>query len=435
MENSLYDLDFKIVIGRYSEDISWCSPFAPKISIQNHGTSNNIPLELLNYTTQATNVGSEAHCYLNFVVENYDNLPEIIIFAQAGISDHHDIFEPNFSKSPFKQVDSIHPYATKLSSKDILIEMIKQVHFFGHTLNARVYHSGSMFHTTDHKFAGNNLHVEDITFGSWFKSNVSSEFPHPTELLWFKNAIFGVSKAHILSRPKDYYVQLRDAFKHVKSNIEHYFERAWYYVFNIHKVIIPHSLQNVLLQNSHIFDKLDDNYFFKGRYNDDNSDYDETSVHKQANMLHLAKDAKQILSLGFDKGHIVSLMMIANSESVLAVHEKRMNLKNSENFTFVQSTYGTSRFIDLHNYKVVVDKFDLVHISPEYANTDIVTNLLKKCCDDSSILVFDDYNTDDVHNFVDLLLKDNIIAPYTGLLYQHCGEMHHYVCHLNFQIE
>ena len=72
-------MTIELVVARYLEDLSWLNNIPPQISprIYDKSPTGNLP-----------NVGREAHTYLHHIVENYDNLPDLTIFAQGKPFDH-----------------------------------------------------------------------------------------------------------------------------------------------------------------------------------------------------------------------------------------------------------------------------------------------------------------------------------------------------------
>ena len=77
--------NIKIVISRYNEDISWTKHFKrDNLIIYNKGHDNideYNPIKL-------PNVGREGHTYYKYLYDNYDNLPDYIIFLQGHPFDH-----------------------------------------------------------------------------------------------------------------------------------------------------------------------------------------------------------------------------------------------------------------------------------------------------------------------------------------------------------
>ena len=77
--------NIKIVVSRYNEDISWVKHFRENnVIIYNKGPDNindYHPIKL-------PNVGREGHTYYKYIYDNYDDLPDYIIFLQGHPFDH-----------------------------------------------------------------------------------------------------------------------------------------------------------------------------------------------------------------------------------------------------------------------------------------------------------------------------------------------------------
>lgn len=87
-----------IVVARYDEDVSWCNELSIPYIIFNKGR-NDLPANLK--THNLVNIGREGHTILHFIISNYDNLPNRILFTQADPFPH----APRFLNS-IKQMDS-----------------------------------------------------------------------------------------------------------------------------------------------------------------------------------------------------------------------------------------------------------------------------------------------------------------------------------------
>ena len=92
----------EICVSKYKEDTLWLSQLSPLIkqTIYNKFDkkgSNPLP-----------NVGREAHTYLHHIVENYDNLSDLTVFAQGG--------------SPTDVPNLTHLFNTLIRYVDILLE-------------------------------------------------------------------------------------------------------------------------------------------------------------------------------------------------------------------------------------------------------------------------------------------------------------------------
>lgn len=75
--------NIEVVVARYQEDTSWVNELTCKTIIYNknenesHLFENNLP-----------NVGREGHTFFNHIVNNYDDLPEYLVFLQGQPKDH-----------------------------------------------------------------------------------------------------------------------------------------------------------------------------------------------------------------------------------------------------------------------------------------------------------------------------------------------------------
>ena len=72
-------MQIELVVARYLEDLSWLRNIPPQVTprVYDKSPTGNLP-----------NVGREAHTYLHHICENYDNLPDLTVFAQGRPFDH-----------------------------------------------------------------------------------------------------------------------------------------------------------------------------------------------------------------------------------------------------------------------------------------------------------------------------------------------------------
>jgi hypothetical protein len=82
-------MKYHIVIARYRENIDWINYIDTNlydVFIYNKGTKLH---NILNCNIiELENKGRETHTYLYHIINNYENLPEKIIFTQANPFDH-----------------------------------------------------------------------------------------------------------------------------------------------------------------------------------------------------------------------------------------------------------------------------------------------------------------------------------------------------------
>jgi len=211
---------YKYVFTRLREDISWIMEDKDVFDnsvIYNKGEPLGIENEIM-----TENVGKDAGSHLKFIIDNYDNLPDVCVFSQAKINDHYLYGTLGNMKSlkKLKEDAILHgesPFSTfhpddKAWVKDWNFQEIE-----GHTHMLR-----------DPALYKNN---KPIVFIDWFNIHVDNK---STDVKRFHPCcIFSVSKQKILSRPKEYYVNLFNEINWHWNGIEIGFvERSWYHIFN-----------------------------------------------------------------------------------------------------------------------------------------------------------------------------------------------------------
>jgi hypothetical protein len=90
------------VVARYNEDISNFMQFKDNLMIYNKGKDDiNLNIDK-KYIKNVPNLGREAGTYCNFILDNYDNLPDYMIMTQGNPCDHIAIFDP---ETTFKKLN------------------------------------------------------------------------------------------------------------------------------------------------------------------------------------------------------------------------------------------------------------------------------------------------------------------------------------------
>ena len=76
-------MKYKIIVSRFNEDINWLNSETENCIICNKGERIGLKNEIM-----LPNVGRESETYLNYIIKEYQNLPELLIFTQGSISQH-----------------------------------------------------------------------------------------------------------------------------------------------------------------------------------------------------------------------------------------------------------------------------------------------------------------------------------------------------------
>lgn len=94
------------VVSRYNEDLRWLEEFTDNYFIINKG-QNNLSYIFAN-KFQRPNYGGNQYDICQFIVDNYDDLPELICFVQGFPFDHchKDVFQQLVNNTSFTALES-----------------------------------------------------------------------------------------------------------------------------------------------------------------------------------------------------------------------------------------------------------------------------------------------------------------------------------------
>lgn len=194
-----------IVVAHYNENIDWLLSY-DKSDITIYSKGNQISSKY-GKIIETKNIGHEAHSYLKFIIDNYENLPEYVFFTQGNPFDHI-IHNLNFYIYP--EYSIIGKFVLDKSYKYYLTNM----------------------HITEWK---GKLDLCEDPFDIWFMKYIDSSInPKIDNLFICYGAIFTIQKKHILSRSKLYYEELIQQLNSPHPETAHFLERSWYYIFNLH---------------------------------------------------------------------------------------------------------------------------------------------------------------------------------------------------------
>lgn len=207
-----------LVISRYNEDISWVDDLIShnfNVFIYNKGSKLNTPNNDKLNVIEIENIGRESHTYLYHIKNNYDSLPEKIIFTQAHPDDH---VSENF-KSEFlhfsNSEESFRYFSKNILEMSILEDGVEESGILNGSF-WRNRHSLSSCCVTVPKNLISNIEDKEWKFGT--------------------GAIFGVDRKSILSRGIEFYLDCIEVLNNSSDLINppegHAFERSWYLIFN-----------------------------------------------------------------------------------------------------------------------------------------------------------------------------------------------------------
>jgi hypothetical protein len=213
--------DIVLVVSHYNEDLSYLNdePFNQcKQKIYTKGL-NNPTCEQCQTTEKLENIGVCVHTYLYYIIENYDNLPEVTIFLPGSCMDNNKKDKTiSTINTTINTKDSVF-YAQKTESNilDVLYDFTLD-EWMSSNSNNRVLNNS------------NNLRKSDIRpFGKWYEEN----FPNTYINYITYHGIFSVSRNHIRQRTKESYQKLINYVdKNMNEESAHYFERSFLAIFH-----------------------------------------------------------------------------------------------------------------------------------------------------------------------------------------------------------
>lgn len=194
-----------IVIARYNESLSWLDTCLTPAQRRSVWIYNKGPDPISSQIKTLPNVGREAHTYLTYIIENYDNLPERVYFLQGDPFPHLE-FPPTF--------EMVQKW---FQAWDI------QINRDGCSKNIKKS-------IVDRNYREPDTDPCSLNFGDWMEAHVA---PFQSPLQWYMGAIFGIFGSKIKNRTKEYYINLLGGLQTLKPETAYYLERAWFYVFHL----------------------------------------------------------------------------------------------------------------------------------------------------------------------------------------------------------
>lgn len=199
---------FEIVVSRFNENIEWTIPYNDICTIYN---KNIIYLE---NSIHLLNVGRESHTYLWHIIHNYNNLSDNILFTQGNMSDDH---------TPF----CINKY---MQNKNLTLNLQNKG-----TINSNRNTYGFIIHNGKwlDEYNSGDMEKETMNFKEWWNFYIRKTLPKIKNFVFSHGAIFSVSKDIIHENSLGFYIHLiKSVETHKNPESGHYFERAWFYIFN-----------------------------------------------------------------------------------------------------------------------------------------------------------------------------------------------------------
>ena len=201
-----------LVISRYNEDIEWVRKYDNKI-IYNKGDRTTIVEDMQSYVIDIPNIGREAHTFLYYIIEHYDNLPDIVVFSQGRYDDHSFMSSYIF--------DSLFILDEDGYSKNLM--ETREWEHSASTYEFRITNwKGSIVPT-----------VRNENYGQWYERVFNKPFPIEQTNM-YAGAFFSVTSNIIRKHQKEYYINIMengDLKESSAPEAAHFMERSWSKMF------------------------------------------------------------------------------------------------------------------------------------------------------------------------------------------------------------
>lgn len=196
--------DTFVVLSVYNNDVSWIKDYTNNYVLLNAG-------EPIEGVRQVPHVGYNIHAYLTWIVENYDNLPETVMFIKGTI------FDKCISREDFDKVCNNKTY-TPLLKKD---------HHVDGAINKYV---DGMYHEANNSWWFAHFPHKHVHSYDEFCEKMA--IPKDHFIGFAPGACYIVPKENILKRSKEFYQTLASMMEYDPHPSEaHCVERAFHTIW------------------------------------------------------------------------------------------------------------------------------------------------------------------------------------------------------------
>ena len=202
--------DYEIVVAHYNENLKWLKPYKDKVYVYNKGGPKHEEYKyLFKKWENLPNVGREGHSYLTYIIDHYDELPNVIVFLQGKIDDHG-----------VKQ--NIQTYIAQTLKQDFYATIVRKFPSLEARLEVKRYKEG-MKH--------GDIYPALTSYRDFWLDVFKTPPPEPVFLSSY--GCFGVTRALIHKHTKAFYINLLKWVKHHANPEEGYFlEFSWKPIFS-----------------------------------------------------------------------------------------------------------------------------------------------------------------------------------------------------------
>lgn len=209
-------VNYDICVARYNEDLTWLIDYSKNVVVYNK--TDNLNNFLFKKIVNIEPIGLETYSFFSYIVDHYENLPDVVVFIQGKIEDHLGDINNKHSENDKKNTSIFLDYIIK-EAKEKGISAPLNENVFDHT-NWRLATPDKRYKVCSYK---------NIT--DWWENYIKLPWPGPTRCTWSQN--FAVRKDKILQHSKEKYIYIKNdpEFQHAYVEIAHYWERMLFPFF------------------------------------------------------------------------------------------------------------------------------------------------------------------------------------------------------------
>jgi hypothetical protein len=210
-----------LVIAHYKEDLTWMNDYnLDEFNVEIYMKYHKPPISSKYKCISLQNVGRETHSYLSYIINNYTNLPETILFTLAGIS------SSRIKKKKFEYIYNKH--------SDCITKGFITYPQFGSFQPLFKLNQYSCT-TPENGCTNSNVVPANVRpFGNWYQTYIKKDLSHIQNQGVSFNGIFAVSADSIRKYPLELYMELLSQVE-LGDNLEvsHFMERSYKSMFII----------------------------------------------------------------------------------------------------------------------------------------------------------------------------------------------------------
>lgn len=165
------------------------------------------------YDKKELNVGSNIYDYMDWIVKNYDNLPDCVLFGKSNMLERH------ITREEFDRLLNSGTLTPLLTVNHCVYEPVCR------------YRDGLYEEINDDWYVNEHPHKFYTNYNDFARD---FDLPTPEYLGFAPGACWIVPRENILQHPKSYYQRLKDIVSYDANPAEaHMIERAMWYIFSI----------------------------------------------------------------------------------------------------------------------------------------------------------------------------------------------------------